>query len=93
MVYEGGEGLKVWNDELPLESLSQEDYVTANTSRNRNTYAHVKQLQLNSPPVICNVLREFYMTENDIWAMFINTDWAGSKATVTHRSNKHVIAA
>ncbi len=32
MVYEGGEGLKVWNDELPLESLSQEDYVTANTS-------------------------------------------------------------
>ncbi len=44
MVYEGGEGLKVWNDELPLESLSQEDYVTANTSRNRNTYSHVKQL-------------------------------------------------
>lgn len=44
MVYEGGEGLKVWNDELSLESLSQEDYVAANTSRNRNTYAHVKQL-------------------------------------------------
>lgn len=38
MVYEGSKGLKVWNDERPLESLSQEDYVTANTSRNRNTH-------------------------------------------------------
>lgn len=38
MVYEGGKGFKFWNDELPLESLSQEDYVTANTSRNRNTH-------------------------------------------------------
>lgn len=38
MVYEGAKRFKVWNDELPLESLSQEDYVTANTSRNRNTH-------------------------------------------------------
>jgi len=44
MVYEGSKGLKVWNDELPLEGLSQEDYVTANTSRNRNTHANVTQL-------------------------------------------------